>query len=82
MERVWLCVEAVFKHFTCCRKTKFAKQTMEGLAQVKGELDVYKYLKRARMTDNILRMLTTSNDRRFYKYAAESQYLVKDPNTI
>jgi len=59
MERVWLCVEGVFKHLNC-RKTKFAKQSIEGFAQVKGELDVYKYLKRARLTDNILKMLTTS----------------------
>jgi len=34
------------------------------------------------LTDNILKMLTTSNERKLYRYAAESQFLVQDPNTI
>ena len=66
-DRTWLCVEAVFKHFSC-KKTKFARIVGDGMGQIKSELSIYAYLKRARMTDTMLKHLTNFYQKQLMMY--------------
>ena len=61
-QKFQLGIEAHFKNFTFCRKSKFTRMVMgEGLSKIKAELDIYNYLKKARLVDAMSKHLLTFN---------------------
>jgi len=60
-DNIVLFLEAVTKRFLCIRPSRFARIINEGMGQVRGELDIYNYMRKIRMTDAVTKALTTFN---------------------
>ena len=44
-----------------CRQSRFSRIVHEGMDQIKGELDIYNYMKKLRMSYAVINALTTFN---------------------
>lgn len=59
-DKVLLVVESAMQCIIC-RQTKFARIVKEGVGQLRGELDIYNYMKKLRMTYAVINALTSFN---------------------
>ena len=75
-DRFLLSVEAHFKNYTCCPKSKFMRIVGDGMVQIKSELNIYNYLKKARLVDAMSKHLLTFNERRLILHQADTSFLL------
>ena len=53
-----------FTRKIACKQTRFSRVVNEGMRNVKGELNIYNYMRKIRMTDAVVKALTTFYQRR------------------
>ena len=57
-DNIVLFLEALTRKFAC-RQTRFARIVNEGITQIRAELNIYNYMRKIRMTDAVVKALTT-----------------------
>ena len=71
-----LIFESVIRILTC-GKNRWSRTVQEGVKQIKGELDIFNYMRRLRMTAATVNALTTFNQRRLLEAQVETSFLLQ-----
>ena len=71
-----LIFESVIRVLTC-GKNRWSRTVQEGVKQIKGELDIFNYMRRLRMTAATVNALTTFNQRRLLEAQVETSFLLQ-----
>lgn len=71
-----LIFESVIRIITC-GKNRWSRTMQEGEKQIKGELDIFNYMRRLRMTAATVNALTTFNQRRLLEAQVETSFLLQ-----
>ena len=70
-------IEGLLKNF-CLPKSSFTKEVSQGMGQIGKELDIYKYLRRAKRTDAIFEYLLSKKQRVLIEHQDKVRFLVDD----
>ena len=70
-----LIFESFIRVFTC-GQNRWSRIVGEGILQIKGELDIFNYMRRLRMTQATVNALTTYNQRRLLAAQVETSFLL------
>jgi len=71
-----LIFESIIRILTC-GKNRWSRTVDEGVKQIKGELDIFNYMRRLRMTAATVNALTTFNQRRLLEAQVETSFLLQ-----
>ena len=75
-DRCMLVFESVIRVLTC-GMNRWSRTVNEGVKQIKGELDIFNYMRRLRMTQATVNALTTFNQRRLLEAQVETSFLLQ-----
>lgn len=74
-DRFMFIFESIFRLFTC-GQNKWSKIVNQGMKEIKGELDIFNFMRHARMTKATVNGLTTFNQRRLLEAQVETSFLL------
>ena len=75
-DKVLLVLESAVQCIAC-RKTRFARIVNEGISQLRGELDIYNYMRKLRMNYAVINALTSFNQRRLLEHQVDTSFLLR-----
>lgn len=66
-----------FIRILTCGMNRWSRTVDDGVRQIKGELDIFNYMRRLRMTQATVNALTTFNQRRLLEAQVETSFLLQ-----
>ena len=76
LDQMMLILESVIRVFTCGRN-KWSRIVKAGVREIKDELNIFNYMRNARLTKTTVNAITTFNQRRLIDAQVEASFLLR-----